>query len=114
MRARSSGFISHTDANGAETCLNINECLSTGAAQLDPACSCDRCACQDAPGGYKCLPAVPDECAADHGGCWHREYTVRGKRRTVSACHDRIKEYKAGPGWGWGWGWGSGWGSGQG
>ena len=89
-----SGYIAHTDANGRETCLNINECVSTAAAQLDPACTCDRCACKDTPGGYECLPAVPDECAANHGGCWHAEFTVRGKRRDISACHDRIAEYR--------------------
>ena len=89
-----SGFLPHTDANGRETCLNINECVSTAAAQLDPACTCDRCACKDTPGGYECLPAVPDECASNHGGCWHAEFTVRGKRRDISACHDRIAEYR--------------------
>jgi hypothetical protein len=88
------GYITHTDANGRETCLNINECVSTAAAQLDPACTCDRCACKDTPGGYECLPAVPDECATNHGGCWHGEFTVRGKRREVSACYDRIAEYR--------------------
>ena len=46
------------------------------------------------PGGYECVSDIKDECAADHGGCWRKEYTIRGKRTLVSACHDRLPEFK--------------------
>lgn len=46
------------------------------------------------PGGYECVSDIKDECAADHGGCWRKEYTIRGKRTLVSACHDRLAEFK--------------------
>ena len=45
------GFISHHEADGSETCLDINECLSL--AHLDPKCTCDRCACKNTYGGYE-------------------------------------------------------------
>lgn len=45
------GFISHKEKNGSETCLDINECLSI--SQLDPKCTCDRCACKNTFGGYE-------------------------------------------------------------
>ena len=48
------GFIQHVDEAGRTKCLNINECVSTEAADLDPKCTCERCACQDTYGGYKC------------------------------------------------------------
>ena len=51
-----SGYISHTDDKGHEQCLNINECVSTEAAALDPKCTCERCACKDTKGGYECVP----------------------------------------------------------
>ena len=50
-----SGYISHTDDKGHEQCLNINECVSTEAAALDPKCTCERCACKDTKGGYECV-----------------------------------------------------------
>ena len=45
------GFISHKEDDGSESCLDINECLSI--SQLDPNCTCDRCACQNTFGGYE-------------------------------------------------------------
>ena len=50
-----SGFISHVDAGtGEETCLDINECLTIDAAQLDANCTCERCACKNVFGSYQC------------------------------------------------------------
>lgn len=46
-----SGFISHAEPDGSETCLDINECLSI--SQLDPNCTCARCACKNTYGGYE-------------------------------------------------------------
>ena len=46
-----SGFISHKEADGSETCLDINECLSI--SQLDPQCTCERCACKNLYGTYE-------------------------------------------------------------
>ena len=44
---------------------------------------------------YRCLSNLADECAtSNHGGCWHKDYTVNGKTKTYSACQDNIKEYK--------------------
>ena len=37
-----------------KVCLDINECLSADSASLDKECTCDRCACQNVFGGYKC------------------------------------------------------------
>lgn len=34
-----------------QTCLDINECLSV--SQLDPNCTCERCACKNLRGGYE-------------------------------------------------------------
>jgi hypothetical protein len=49
-----SGFISHLDATtGEETCLDINECLTIDATQLDAKCTCERCACKNVFGGYE-------------------------------------------------------------
>ena len=89
-----SGFISHVGGDGKEACLNINECVSASPADLDPKCTCPRCACKDTYGGYECIPDIKDECAADYGGCWRKTYTIKGARTVVHACHDRIKEFK--------------------
>ena len=89
-----SGFISHVGPGGSETCLNINECVSASPADLDPKCTCDRCACKDTYGGYECIADIKDECARDHGGCWRKTYTIRGKRTEVSACRDRLPEFR--------------------
>ena len=44
---------------------------------------------------HRCLSNLADECAtSDHGGCWHKDYTVNGKTQTYSACQDNIKDYK--------------------
>jgi len=87
-----SGFISHAEPDGSETCLDINECLSI--SQLDPNCTCARCACKNTYGGYECIANIPDECAKDHGGCWHTDATVKGKKITFSACHDNLPLYR--------------------
>ena len=43
----------------------------------------------------RCLSNLADECAtSNHGGCWHKDYTVNGKTKTYSACQDNIKDYK--------------------
>lgn len=46
---------------------------------------------------HRCLSDLADECATnDHGGCWHKDYTVNGKTKTYSACQDNIEDYKVG------------------
>lgn len=45
------GFLPHMEPDGSESCLDINECLSI--TQLDPNCTCDRCACKNTWGGYE-------------------------------------------------------------
>lgn len=43
----------------------------------------------------RCLSNLADECAtSNHGGCWHKDYTVNGKTKIYSACQDNIKDYK--------------------
>lgn len=86
------GFISHMEADGSETCLDINECLSI--SQLDPNCTCPRCACNNTRGGYQCITGIPDECGADYGGCWHVELKVGGKPQAFSACKDNLAAYQ--------------------
>jgi len=43
----------------------------------------------------RCIPDLKDECAEDHGGCWHGDFTVNGESRTFHACKDNIDVYKA-------------------
>lgn len=90
-----SGFISHKDAkSGKEECLDINECLATDPSQLSPDCSCERCACQNIYGGYKCIKDLADECAVRHGGCWHQDLYVGSSKQTFSACTDNLAAVK--------------------
>jgi hypothetical protein len=86
------GFISHVDRTGQETCLDINECLSI--SQLDPKCTCERCACNNTRGGYECITDIPNECSKDHGGCWHADFKIKGQSRSFSACKDNLPAYK--------------------
>ena len=48
------GYVSQTGKDGKLRCLNVNECKTLDAADLGADCTCDRCACQDIPGSYKC------------------------------------------------------------
>lgn len=59
-----------------QACLDINEC--TSISQLDPACTCERCACNNTRGGYECISGIADECATNNGGCWKAELKVGG------------------------------------
>ncbi|KAL4443975.1 hypothetical protein ABPG75_011712 [Micractinium tetrahymenae] len=86
------GFIPHKEPSGEETCLDINECLSV--SQLDPKCTCERCACKNLRGGYECVTDIPNECANNHGGCWHADLKVKGKTVTFSGCKDNLAAYK--------------------
>ncbi len=51
-----SGYVSQTGKDGKLRCLNVNECKTLDAADLGHDCTCERCACQDIPGSYKCVP----------------------------------------------------------
>lgn len=43
----------------------------------------------------RCIKDLANECdASDNGGCWSKEYTVNGKKKTYSACKDNIDQYK--------------------
>ncbi|EIE18502.1 hypothetical protein COCSUDRAFT_49231 [Coccomyxa subellipsoidea C-169] len=88
------GFILHVGEGGKEKCLNINECVSTEAADLDPKCTCERCACKDTYGGYECIANIRDDCAHDYAGCWRGDFKVNGKSQTFHACKDNIALYK--------------------
>ncbi len=48
------GYVSQAGKDGKLRCLNVNECKTLDAADLGADCTCDRCACQDIPGSYKC------------------------------------------------------------
>jgi len=76
-----SGFISHVDpGSGEETCLDINECLTIDAAQLDSNCTCERCACKNVFGSYQCARRPSPE---------QRRATLLSQRvvmRLASAC----------------------------
>ncbi|KAI3427174.1 hypothetical protein D9Q98_007111 [Chlorella vulgaris] len=87
------GYLPHVDAQGVETCLDLNECLSV--SQLDPKCTCPRCACNNTRGGYECITDIPDECASGYGGCWHADLKVgAGPPVSFSACKDNLPAYK--------------------
>ena len=44
---------------------------------------------------HRCIKDLANECdASDNGGCWSKEYTVNGKKKTYSACKDNIDQYK--------------------
>ncbi|KAK9843909.1 hypothetical protein WJX84_009562 [Apatococcus fuscideae] len=84
------GFLPHTDSDGHETCLNVNECTSVDKATLDPACTCERCACKDTYGSYECISDIPDDCATENE-CWTGSFKVAGKQQTFSACQDSLE-----------------------
>ena len=44
--------------------------------------------------GGRCITDIRDECAKNHGGCWHEDHRVGGKTVHFSACHDNIKAVK--------------------
>lgn len=88
-----SGFISHIQ-DGVENCLNINECVSIAKSDMDEKCQCERCACHDTVGGYECIQDIKDECGENYGGCWHKEFTVKGERKMFNACKDLLAAYK--------------------
>lgn len=48
------GYVSQVTKDGKLRCLNVNECKTLDAADLGRDCTCERCACQDVPGSYKC------------------------------------------------------------
>ena len=83
------GFELVTDNDGNSVCRDINEC-KTKAQGIDD-CTCERCACHNSVGSFKCESNLPNECAKpNNGNCWAA--TINGKR--YSACVDRIAEYK--------------------
>ena len=47
------GFLSHKGPDGVKACLNINECVSASLGDLDPKCTCERCACKDTYGEFR-------------------------------------------------------------
>ena len=44
----------------------------------------------------RCIKDLANECDTNNGGCWSKEYTVNGKKKTFSACQDNIDQYKVG------------------
>ena len=43
---------------------------------------------------FRCIKDLANECDTNNGGCWSKEYTVNGKKKTFSACQDNIDQYK--------------------
>lgn len=44
----------------------------------------------------RCITDIPNECANDHGGCWHADFKIKGQARSFSACKDNLPAYKVG------------------
>lgn len=90
------GFYTHTNDQGDEECLDVNECWSAGTS-LGHNCTCERCACHNTWGSYECLTDLPDKCtqAADYGGCWRGKFDLHGKKTLFTACKDNLSAYKA-------------------
>ncbi|KXZ50058.1 hypothetical protein GPECTOR_18g38 [Gonium pectorale] len=87
------GMYKYTNPDtGQERCEDVNECLATNVQLTDPACSCERCACVNAIGAYKCTGPLENKCtaAANWGGCWSA--TVQGK--FYHACVDDLSEFQ--------------------
>ena len=63
------GYVSQTTKDGKLRCLNINECKTLDAADLGRDCTCERCACQDIPGGYRCA-GPPSAARVQEAGMW--------------------------------------------
>ena len=42
----------------------------------------------------RCITNIPDECAANYGGCWHTDANVKGQKMTFSACRDNLPAYR--------------------
>jgi hypothetical protein len=42
----------------------------------------------------RCVTDIPDECAADNGGCWAGDFPVGGKQQRFSACRDNLPAYR--------------------
>ena len=66
------GYVSQVTKDGKLRCLNVNECKTLDAADLGRDCTCDRCACQDVPGSYKCAPALEGVGPSSHFQCLPR------------------------------------------
>ena len=43
---------------------------------------------------FRCLKDLDNECDTNHGGCWHKDFTVNGKSKTYSACKDNLEQYQ--------------------
>mmetsp|Transcript_27747 Transcript_27747/g.78514 ORF Transcript_27747/g.78514 Transcript_27747/m.78514 type:complete len:504 (+) Transcript_27747:1105-2616(+) len=83
------GWVSRQQDN--ETiCLDLNECKYLNPADLGEKCNCERCACHNLKGGYKCEDNIPDTCHSDSNPCWAD--VVNGVQ--YSACKDLINDYK--------------------
>ncbi|GLI71486.1 hypothetical protein VaNZ11_016698 [Volvox africanus] len=89
-----SGFqmIMNPEAYFEETCKDINECAVSTTPYRESACRCDRCACINNIGSYKCTGPRENQCTPEnnYGGCWHGTY----ENVTFTNCIDTIAEYK--------------------
>mmetsp|Transcript_35076 Transcript_35076/g.83213 ORF Transcript_35076/g.83213 Transcript_35076/m.83213 type:complete len:724 (+) Transcript_35076:209-2380(+) len=76
---------------GDETiCLDLNECKYLSPADLGADCECERCACHNTKGSYRCEADIPNKCSTD-SPCWSDK--IGGV--TYSACVDLLDQYKA-------------------
>ncbi|MEW5305678.1 MAG: hypothetical protein WDW36_008204 [Sanguina aurantia] len=87
------GWMRGFNSDGQEVCSDVNECTETGITIAQDACSCERCACINTIGSYRCTGPLPDMCTAENkfGGCWNA--VVEG--RSYNACVDTAAEYIA-------------------
>ncbi|GIM13209.1 hypothetical protein Vretimale_16388 [Volvox reticuliferus] len=88
-----SGFqIMSPDESSEEACKDINECAVSTAPYRNQDCRCDRCACINTVGSYKCTGPMENRCTPEfnYGGCWNGTYN----NVAVTTCIDTIAEYK--------------------
>lgn len=71
-------------------CLDLNECKYLNPADLGADCNCERCACHNLKGGYRCEANIPNKCVSTSNNCWKGE--VDGT--SYSACVDMLSDYK--------------------
>mmetsp|Transcript_30581 Transcript_30581/g.76515 ORF Transcript_30581/g.76515 Transcript_30581/m.76515 type:complete len:721 (+) Transcript_30581:167-2329(+) len=80
------GWVSRDMGGGETVCLDMNECRYLSPQDLGDDCACERCACHNQPGDYRCEANLPNPCLKDHGGCWYDD--------KHSACVDQLAHYK--------------------
>ncbi|EFJ42092.1 hypothetical protein VOLCADRAFT_119519 [Volvox carteri f. nagariensis] len=93
-----SGFALAVNPGAAdEMCDDINECAISYAPYRQAGCNCDRCACINSIGSYRCTGERENMCTETHkyGGCWSQTFDLPGgTKKTLTRCQDMIQEYR--------------------